>query len=333
VATVDTHDYTNQPTCGALRTTHDVGPCSEVDWYATPDGRFLLFGSSFPTAGFNAARDGCTAPLPFSQGETDGRCSELYRYDAPAADAGEQALVCVSCGAGGVDSAGNAEFARSARGDSAAGPPAGISDGGGQVFFDSPATLVPQARTHTLHVYEWEAQGVGGCGLALGCVRLLSSPNDPAPSYFLGSSNYYTPSGRRVDGGNVFIGTHAQLVAQDTNALGDIYDVRICEAESPCIQPPAGETVQCEGGSCQSPPAPPNDATPGSLTFSGVGNLASEPPTKPRPLTRAQKLARALKLCKKDRAKKKRAACIRAAHRKYGSARKPKKPTRGSGRH
>jgi len=328
VAAVETRDYTDQPHCAAFEEKTYVGPCSAADWYTTPDGRFLLFGASIPVAGFNTAKAGCTQLLPFEQNFSDGRCSELYRYDAAAADAGEQAFVCVSCGAGGVDSAGNAEFARSATLDSAAAPPAGISDGGRFVFFDSPATLVPQARTHTLHVYEWQAQGVDGCGLALGCVRLLSSPNDPAPSYFLGSSNYHTPDNRRVDGGNVFIGTHASLVAQDTNALGDIYDVRICEAESPCIQPPVGETVQCEGGSCQSPPAPPNDATPGSLTFSGVGNLASEPPLKPKPLTRAQKLARALKLCRKDRSKKKRTTCIRAAHRKYGSVRKPKKPPR-----
>ena len=332
VATVDTQDYTNQSGCvGALLV--EVGRCSSADWYATPDGRFLLFGASLPIDGFNVVRAGCVAPLPFEQSGVDGGCSELYRFDAAAAEAGGKGVVCVSCGPGGVDAAGNAEFARSASFGSVAGPPAGISDDGGMVFFDSPARLVAEAKNGTLDVYEWEADGVGGCGLVDGCVRLLSSPNDPSPSYFLGSSAYYTPSGRKVDGGNVFIGTHAQLVPQDKNALGDIYDVRVCDVESPCIPPPPEETLQCEGGSCQHPPAAPNDATPASQAFTGAGNLTIKEPLPPPPLTNAQRLARALKACKKDKSRRKRAACVRAAHHKYPvkKAKKAKRSARGRG--
>jgi sugar lactone lactonase YvrE len=329
VATVDTQDFRSETVCGSeIAGLSDVGRCSEADWYTTPDGRFLLFGASLPVAGFNTQRDGCAFHLPFSQGGFDGSCSELYRYDAAAAENGVQPIVCVSCGPSGADAVGNAEFARSGNGEGTAAPPAGISDDGRYVFFDSPARLVPQAANHTLDVYEWQAPGAGGCGLTLGCVRLLSSPNDPSPSFFLGSSSYSTPAGSKIEGANVFIGTHAQLTPQDTNALGDIYDARICQPESPCIKPPAGETVQCEGGSCQRPPAAPNDATPGSLAFSGAGNLpALSPPAHKKTAVglRAEHLRRALKRCRADRSKKKRKGCEASALKKYGAVKKAKR--------
>ena len=46
-----------------------------------------------------------------------------------------------------------------------------------------------------------------------------------------------------------------QALPVQTNSVGNIYDARVCEPESPCIQPPSGETAQCEGGTCQTPPA------------------------------------------------------------------------------
>jgi len=42
---------------------------------------------------------------------------------------------------------------------------------------------------------------------------------------------------------------------------------------------------------------------------------------------RAEKLAKALRACKKDRVKKKRAACEASARKKYGPAKKAKKST------
>jgi hypothetical protein len=134
------------------------------------------------------------------------------------------------------------------------------------VFFDTPTVLVPQATNGTLDVYEWHE----------GTISLVGSGSEPGPSFFLGYSPYVTPKGEKVEGGNVFIGTHARLVAADTNSVGNIYDARICVTESPCIQPPASETAQCEGTSCQSQPAEPLDATPTSLTFAGPGDVFSE---------------------------------------------------------
>ena len=74
--------------------------------------------------------------------------------------------------------------------------------------------------------------------------------------------------------------------------------------------------------SCRPAPSPQPEVfgTPSSATFTGPGNLTPEAPAivKPKPETRAQKLVKALKACRKDRKKKKRQACERAAHRAYG---------------
>jgi hypothetical protein len=74
-----------------------------------------------------------------------------------------------------------------------------------------------------------------------------------------------------------------------------------------------------------SPPSqnPPVNDQP---TVPPVKSPVSSPPAK-KTLTRAQKLAKALKECKKDHAKRVRAACERKARRLYGSriSHKPKK--------
>ena len=199
--------------------------CPHVDWYTTPDGRYLLFG--------------------------DGG---LYRYDAGSDSVGQIAP--------------SGEFAISATElQPAAGPVRAMSNDGSYVFFDSTAALVPTAKNDTRDVYEWHD----------GRISLISSGTEPKASFFLGYSSYLTPKGETVEGGNVFFGTHAQLVPSDNGPFGNIYDARICEPESPCIKPPAGETAQCEGGSCQTPPAQPLFQSPGTLTLAGSGNIASEP--------------------------------------------------------
>ena len=257
IARADVKDHgTGQPECDDEISGEGTGPCTGAGWYATPNGRFLLFGDSLPNAGYNSGpRTSCAENLPVSEAEHDGRCSELYRYDAQAGEHGEQPLVCVSCGSGNADYEGNAEFARSFTHERAAGPPVGISEDGSYVFFDSAARLVSQVENKTLHVYEWHQDPATHART----VSLISAPNDTFPSYFLGYSPYRLPNGRTVEGANVFFGTHASLVPQDTNTVGNIYDARICEPESPCIKPPTGETATCLGGSCQTPPAAPPD--------------------------------------------------------------------------
>jgi len=123
-------------------------------------------------------------------------------------------------------------------------------------------------------------------------------------------------------------------VKQDTNRVGNIYDARVCEPDSPCIKPAEGETAQCSGGNCQTPAPAPVDQTPASETFSGADNLTGELVSAPPPKRetaaqiRAKKLAAALKVCKKAKKKTKRAACERVAHKKYGPVKTAKKASK-----
>jgi hypothetical protein len=269
VATVSTVLRSNQPDCDGVE---GFAPCTEENWYTTPDGRYLLFYSEADLT--SNAHTGGNCYVPARQ-NNNSSCGVLYRYDAQAAEKDEQAIVCVSCDPNGGVTTGNAEFARSASRIQPASPVRAMSNDGSYVFFDTPTPLLPQATNGTLDVYEWHA----------GTISLLSSGSEAGPSYFLGYSPYVTPGGETVEGANVFIGTHDKLVAADTNSVGNIYDARICVAESPCIQPPPGETVLCEGASCQSPPAEPLDATPTSLTFSGPGDVSSGAPPSTKTVT------------------------------------------------
>jgi hypothetical protein len=106
-------------------------------------------------------------------------------------------------------------------------------------------------------------------------------------------------------------------VPQDTDSAGDVYDARICTANDPCVKPPVGETAQCEGDACQSPPPSPIDATPGSLTFSGAGNAVSDVTSKKA--TTPKKKAN--KKCKTKRGKKAKAKSCKAAKKAKRSVR------------
>ncbi len=312
----------------------------EANWYTTPDGDYLLFGSVASLTGYDNAVGGsghCPL-LKIAGGSTaaTGVCSEVYRYRYESGGSSGGSIVCVSCDRSGERPVSNAFFGDTTGGERPAdGPVSAISDGGEYVFFDSADPLVPAADNGTLDVYEWEAQGRGGCELVQGCVHLISSGEDPAPSFFLGESPYFTSSGEKIEAGNVFFGTHAKLVPQDTDTAGDLYDARVCEPEKgdPCIQAPSGRTGQCEGAACQNQPSAPVDTTPVSLTFSGPGDVTSEvkPSTvvKPKAKTTAQKLASALKACRKDKSKKKRASCEKRARKKYRVSKKAGKTSRG----
>ena len=325
VAAVGREDYYKNAQCvDGSNAFRNVGSCALVNWNTTPDGEFLLFQAEGPLDGYNTTGAECAqSSISGTEGAGTRSCTELYRYDARAAEAGRQAVVCVSCGPGDADAAGMALFDRAQRLATATGAVRAMSDNGEYVFFDSPAKLVPQAENHTLAVYEWHN----------GRISLISSPSDPEPSYFLGYAPYeYTTAAgerKRVEGGNVFFGTHARLVPQDTNTGGDVYDARICQPEAPCIPPPAGETAQCSGGSCQTPPPAPVDQTPASQAFSGPGNLTPVPALGPKPPTaaevRAKKLAVALKLCRRKRNRHQRKVCEASAQKKYGAKKSARK--------
>jgi hypothetical protein len=283
-----------------------VGLNDRANWYTTANGRYLVFPSDQPVTGYDsteAAGGRCHTSNPLGTGSEPGSCVELYRYDAA-----DSSIVCVSCG--GPPPVDNALFARAG---ASVGPqslsPRPISEDGSRVFFDTASALVPGASPGRTHVYEWHE----------GVIALLSPAHDPHGSYFLGTS---------ADGANVFIGTHAQLVAQDTDNAGDLYDVRLGGGLGEVAAP------TCTGTGCQGvPPAPPIFATPSSTTFEGLGNFPAGSRGAPgRPKTNAQKLTEALKTCKKRyRNAHRRAQCDARARKRYPLAHKSNahKSTRG----
>jgi hypothetical protein len=298
VATVEDTDYPGDDSL-SWTTPKEFALVSVADWSTTPDGRYLLFGTTKALKeGYSTAGD-CTLPLRNSA--VNGHCVELYRYDSL-----DGKIVCISCNPSGASPESDARFSRSASAFTLSAPPQrAVSASGEYAFFDTADALVTQDSNHTLDVYEWHN----------GRVSLISSGKDPAPSFFLGTSS---------DGSNVFFGTHAQMTREDTDVNGDIYDARICTPTDRCISPPSsGESVQCEGDACQSHPGAPSDLTPGTMNFSGTGNFApgSSGPESGKKLSTAQKLAKALKACRRMKHNKaKRRKCEASARRHYGKA-------------
>src|ERR1019366_3502905 len=145
-------------------------------------------------------------------------------------------------------------------------------------------------------VYEWHN----------GSVNMISDGQDPTAMVFAGMS---------ATGSDIFFQTRTQLVGQDTDTLGDIYDARI-DGGFPAPPP----EPSCSGESCQgSSSSAPGFGASGTSSFTGAGNLTPGSTTfptptesKPKPLTATQKLAKALAACKKQ-PKKKRAACVKQA--------------------
>jgi hypothetical protein len=219
---------------------------AEANWYGTANGQYLVFGSELPLTGYdNMSTPGFTCEkTPISESQPTEPCTELFRYSAA-----DNSIVCVSCGSVGVHPVENTEFDRLSFSSRSAAPVRPISEDGSDVFFQTFNALVPQATDGVAHVYEWHD----------GKISLISSAGDTTNSYFLGTS---------ADGSNVFFGTHSQLVPQDTDQSGDVYDARV-DGGFVGVTPPL-----CTGTGCQGvPSAPPIFATPASVTFEGIGNF------------------------------------------------------------
>ena len=200
---------------------------------------------------------------------------QVYRYDSV-----EHAVECVSC-ASGFDPepklGANFGKADSAQGTARDGVPrpSMISANGDFAFFQTPAALVPADvdgevtpegdlgggafqpehasgdNSVSGDVYEWRRDGVDGCRELQGCLALITNGRGGLLNILLGSAE---------DGRDVFIYTHSQLVAQDNDTAGDIYDARIGGG----FPGPPPRPVECEGDACSSPASPPSDATPSS---------------------------------------------------------------------
>lgn len=205
-------------------------------------------------------------------------------------------------------------------------PPRYLSDTG-RLFFDSPEPLVPADENGKSDVYEYEPDGDGTCSSEAGCVSLLSSGTSDTESAFLEAS---------TSGNDAFFLTSAPLVPADLNGAYDVYDARVCGGSAPCVEPaapapaPCTSTSSCQGGPVTTAPALASAATTATGASGNVhvvveGNVLHSIEKKPAPLTRAQKLKRALKACKKDKKKRKRELCERAARKKFGAKKKTKK--------
>jgi hypothetical protein len=245
--------------------------------------------------------------LPLTSYENAGHV-EGYLFDAPTGP-----LRCVSCNHAGTPatsdiSLGSVEslgiFPTSYLNRA-------LSDDGSRVFFDTGDALVPQDTNGKRDVYEFEA----------GQLHLIST----------GQGNYDAEFGdASPDGGNVMFLTRDQLVGQDGDNNIDLYDARIGGG----LPNGAAQTApQCEGEACKPPQsAAPVLGVPGSVTFSGAGNLALTPTSgKPKARKtpaqlRAEALKRALKSCRaRPRAKRKR--CEAQARRRYGHSSRTKSNT------
>jgi hypothetical protein len=198
------------------------------------------------------------------------------------------------------------------------------SSNGDYVFFDTISALVPQdvdgeippeiraegvnpsldgATSPSSDVYEWRKNGIDGCSHVQGCLALITSGRGGFNNILLGTD----PSGR-----DVFFATHESLVPQDDDTAADIYDARIGGG----YPPPPPRAVECEGDACSTPPSAPNDTTPSSFTFSGMGNIVSSPSTKPVVKVKKPKAKTKKKGKKKRRGKvvKRRGKAKKSAH-------------------
>jgi hypothetical protein len=197
-----------------------------------------------------------------------------------------------------------------------------LSDNG-RLFFNSPDHLVPAASGAKGKVFQYEPAHTGGCGSEGGCVGLISSGTSDHESAFLDAS----------EGGNeVFFVTAAKLLPQDLDGNFDVYDAHVCEASSPCAQPPPSPAPACQEtpelpckGTAE---PPPSYSAPASASISVAGNVVAGGGTLPsrtskpasKPETKAQRLAKALKSCRhRYKKKSKRQACERTARKKYAA--------------
>lgn len=244
--------------------------------------------------GITESEEGVTGP----QGEVsaDGR---YYYFNGGAAglpgagvmryDSVENVIECIACSSSFAPQPKLPSFLNSTRFDGvpnlAGGLPEyrSVSADGDFAFFTTPAALVSQdvneelaphggldepffdpgdAISPSSDVYEWRRDGVDGCDQLQGCLALITD----------GRKGYHVDLlGMADEGRDVFFYTRSQLVGQDTDNSGDIYDARIDGG----FAGPAPLPVECEGDACSRPPSAPNDQTPSSMSFEGAGNVTA----------------------------------------------------------
>jgi hypothetical protein len=218
---------------------------------ASPDGRYLAFGSSARLTGFDNVGP-CEAP-EFSIGP----CKEAFLYDSASGR-----LACPSCNSAGEAPHGNSTLRR-IQGVEMRGwlpQPRYLTDQG-RLFFDSSDRLSPfDTNGRVEDVYETEPDGVGSCVRAAGCVSLISPGTGSVDSNFLAMDE---------SGSNVFFTTREPLVPADTDQLIDLYDARVGGGFPGEYEAAVSE---CSGEACQPGSSSPQVPGPATSGFEGHGN-------------------------------------------------------------
>jgi hypothetical protein len=247
----------------------------------------------------------------YFNGGVGGMAAEgIYRYDND-----EHVVECVSCASSFDPEPKLPSFMTGADSDpkiNGAMPlDTSVSGNGDYAFFTTPAALVPEdndgeipidktesgeyadtggAASPSSDIYEWRAGGVHGCAQLDGCLALITAGHGGFKSLLLGTAD---------EGRDVLIYTREKLLGQDTDTSGDIYDVR----EGGGFAPPPPRPTECEADACSTPPSAPNDVTPSSFTFTGVGNVLVEA-TVSNPVVKSGKLKSKASIGKKKTGKK-----------------------------
>jgi DNA-binding beta-propeller fold protein YncE len=316
------------------------GALAAVSSRVSPKGQFLAFMSNSPLTGYDN-RDA-------NPEAHEARDEEVFLFNFAT-----QRISCASCNPNpatrpsGVFDGGNNELSSEGQGrlvDRAFGWPghwlAGSVPGWtavsaehadyqsrylsdtGRLFFNASDGLVPADKNGKEDVYQYELNHEGTCESESGCIAVLSGGSSKQESAFLDASE---------NGNDIFFLTSAQLLPQDKDTAFDVYDARVCTESSACLKPPAEPEPPCTGEACKAPitsaqalPSAPASSLPG--TGNQGKEVLSEIKKKPPPkLTPKQRLAKELKSCKKLKKKKKRAACVRLAKKRYALATKAAK--------
>jgi hypothetical protein len=230
-----------------------VGPF--YGFAASPNGRYLAFSGFDRVTSYdntNNAPGVCTGGV---NSLWPGQCGEVYVYDAD-----RDQLTCASCPADGRPSLGDARLPNDEVSLSNRYPRA-LTDQG-QVFFDTPSSLVAGDVNGTADVYVYQD----------GKASLISPGTAPADARFADASD---------DGTNVFFVTSQSLVGQDQDGGAyDVYDARIGGGIP--AQNPAPPKAPCAGSECVEPTSGPvgSSEAPSQLVTGKAG--VAKPTPKPR---------------------------------------------------
>jgi hypothetical protein len=285
----------------------------------TPDGRYVYFhGSVAGLPGGGIARTG--KPYEGAGASSGEEPLQVYRYDSV-----QHAVECISCASPYDPAPQEPAFLQSndARPVFNGALPLDVSVAGNgeYAFFTTPAALVKEDddgeigtepalcdktgglatceygdigadTSPSSDIYEWRATGVNGCAALAGCVALITGGHGGYKTLLLGSAD---------EGRDVYFYTREKLVAQDDDTAADVYDARVEGGFSP----PPPRPTECEANSCSIAPSSPVDLTPGSLSFTGVGNVSPPvtPASKPVVKKKQQKSKKKAKSKKQKKAK------------------------------